>query len=127
MSKVYELRRAATQIYQALQANPTDKQLWQLWLWVQQRELDLLQQGQNYPLETRHRKHPMSNLNLTKASLLVSTLYLGLMGNVFAAQSVDKQLNISSDTQLQIKVQRGDVTIQTWDKSEVSVTGTSMN
>ena len=45
-----ELRRAATQIYQALQANPTDKQLWQLWLWVQQRELDLLQQGQKLPI-----------------------------------------------------------------------------
>jgi len=46
-----ELRRAATQIYQALQANPTDKQLWQLWLWVQQRELDLLQQGQKLPIK----------------------------------------------------------------------------
>lgn len=45
-----ELRRAAIQIYQALQANPTDKQLWQLWLWVQQRELDLLQQGQKLPI-----------------------------------------------------------------------------
>ncbi|MBP7662796.1 MAG: anti-sigma factor [Shewanella sp.] len=45
-----ELRLAATQIYQALQANPTDKQLWQLWLWVQQRELDLLQQGQKLPI-----------------------------------------------------------------------------
>ncbi|MGB5804655.1 MAG: hypothetical protein WBH21_11705 [Vibrio anguillarum] len=45
-----ELRRAATQIFQALQANPTDKQLWQLWLWVQQRELDLLQQGQKLPI-----------------------------------------------------------------------------
>jgi hypothetical protein len=45
-----ELRRAATQTYQALQANPTDKQLWQLWLWVQQRELDLLQQGQKLPI-----------------------------------------------------------------------------
>ncbi|MDT3334419.1 anti-sigma factor [Shewanella sp. SP1S1-7] len=45
-----ELRRAATQLYQALQANPTDKQLWQLWLWVQQRELDLLQQGQKLPI-----------------------------------------------------------------------------
>ncbi|MGE6433385.1 anti-sigma factor [Shewanella baltica] len=45
-----ELRRAANQIYQALQANPTDKQLWQLWLWVQQRELDLLQQGQKLPI-----------------------------------------------------------------------------
>ncbi|ABX50904.1 hypothetical protein Sbal625DRAFT_0288 [Shewanella baltica OS625] len=46
-----ELRRAATQIYQALQANPTDKQLWQLWIWVQQRELDLLQQGQKLPIK----------------------------------------------------------------------------
>lgn len=46
-----ELRRAGMQIYQALQANPTDKQLWQLWLWVQQRELDLLQQGQKLPIK----------------------------------------------------------------------------
>ncbi|MEL4271025.1 anti-sigma factor [Shewanella xiamenensis] len=46
-----ELHRAGEQIYQALQANPTDKQLWQLWLWVQQRELDLLQQGQKLPIQ----------------------------------------------------------------------------
>lgn len=46
-----ELRRAGAQIYQALQANPTDKQLWQLWLWVQQRELELLQQGQKLPIK----------------------------------------------------------------------------
>lgn len=46
-----ELRRAGEQIYQALQANPTDKQLWQLWLWVQQRELELLQQGQKLPIK----------------------------------------------------------------------------
>ncbi|WP_372932660.1 anti-sigma factor [Shewanella putrefaciens] len=46
-----ELRQAGLQIYQALQANPTDKQLWQLWLWVQQRELDLLQQGQKLPIQ----------------------------------------------------------------------------
>lgn len=66
----------------------------------------------------------MSNMNLTKTSLLVSTFYLGLMGTVFAAQSVDKQLSISSGTQLQIKIQRGEVQIQSWDKNEVSVTGT---
>lgn len=66
----------------------------------------------------------MSNLTLTKTNLLISTFCLGLMGNAFAAQSIDKQLSIGSDTQLQIKVQRGDVTIQTWDKTEVSVTGT---
>lgn len=45
-----ELRLAATQIFQALNANPTDQQLWQLWLWVQRRELELLQQGQKLPL-----------------------------------------------------------------------------
>lgn len=45
-----ELRLAATQIFQALNANPTDQQLWQLWLWVQSRELELLQQGQKLPL-----------------------------------------------------------------------------
>ena len=66
----------------------------------------------------------MSHFTLTKTSLLVSTLYLGLMGSVFAAESVDKQLPISSDTLLQIKIQRGDVQIQSWDKNEVSVTGT---
>ncbi|MEL4280646.1 MULTISPECIES: DUF4097 family beta strand repeat-containing protein [Shewanella] len=66
----------------------------------------------------------MSHFTLTKTSLLVSTLYLGLMGSVCAAESVDKQLPISSDTLLQIKVQRGEVQIQSWDKNEVSVTGT---
>lgn len=66
----------------------------------------------------------MSNINLTKTSLLVSTFYLGLMGNVFAAESIDKQLSISSETQLQIKIQRGEVQIQSWDKAQVSVTGT---
>lgn len=46
-----ELRQAGEQIFQALQANPTDKQLWQLWLWVQQRELDLLQQSQKLSIQ----------------------------------------------------------------------------
>ncbi|MEE1981638.1 DUF4097 family beta strand repeat-containing protein [Shewanella xiamenensis] len=66
----------------------------------------------------------MSHFTLTKTSLFVSTLYLGLMGSVFAAESVDKQLPMNSDTLLQIKVQRGEVQIQSWDKNEVSVTGT---
>lgn len=44
-----ELQRAGKQIYDNLRLNPTDKQLWQLWLWVQQRELELLQQGQKLP------------------------------------------------------------------------------
>lgn len=46
-----ELRLASQQIFQALQSNPTDKQLWQLWLWVQQRELDLLQQNQKLSIQ----------------------------------------------------------------------------
>ncbi|AAN56818.1 anti-sigma factor [Shewanella oneidensis MR-1] len=46
-----ELRQAGEQIFQALQANPTDKQLWQLWLWVQQRELDLLKQSQKLSIQ----------------------------------------------------------------------------
>lgn len=66
----------------------------------------------------------MSYFTLTKTSLLVSTLYLGLMGNAFAAETVDKQMSIGTDTLLQIKVQRGEVQIQSWDKNEVSVTGT---
>lgn len=45
-----ELRQASTQVFQALQTDPTNKQLWQLWLWVQQRELDLLQQAQKLPM-----------------------------------------------------------------------------
>ncbi|QYJ79476.1 DUF4097 family beta strand repeat-containing protein [Shewanella acanthi] len=66
----------------------------------------------------------MTHSSLTKISILFSTLYLGMLSNVFAAQSVDKQLAISSDTQVQIKVQRGDINIESWDQSEVSVTGT---
>ena len=48
-----ELRQAAQQILQHLKTAPSDKQLWQLWLWVQQREIDLLQQGQKLPQPNR--------------------------------------------------------------------------
>lgn len=47
---IEQLRQAAQQIYQALMQNPTDKQLWQLWLWAQQREIELLRQGQKLPI-----------------------------------------------------------------------------
>lgn len=46
---VDELRTASEQIYQALQKDPKDQQLWQLWLWAQQREIELLTQGQQLP------------------------------------------------------------------------------
>ncbi|ABM00815.1 hypothetical protein SHAM105786_05010 [Shewanella amazonensis] len=44
-----ELREAARLILSSLKANPQDKQLWQLWLWVQRREIELLTQGQRLP------------------------------------------------------------------------------
>ncbi|GIU44602.1 hypothetical protein [Shewanella colwelliana] len=47
---IKQLKDAAKQIYQNLQLNPTDKQLWQLWLWTQQREIELIKQGQNLPV-----------------------------------------------------------------------------
>lgn len=47
-----ELREAAQLILNALKANPHDKQLWQLWLWVQRREIELLTQGQKWPSGT---------------------------------------------------------------------------
>ncbi|WP_447078959.1 hypothetical protein [Shewanella algae] len=46
-----ELREAATQIFQALKQDPTDQQLWQLWLWVQQREIELLTRGEQLPTQ----------------------------------------------------------------------------
>lgn len=44
-----QLRKAAEKIYQTLKKTPNDKELWQLWLWTQQREIELLQQGQKLP------------------------------------------------------------------------------
>ncbi|MGL5359963.1 MAG: DUF4097 family beta strand repeat-containing protein [Shewanella sp.] len=57
-------------------------------------------------------------------SLLFAALYLGLMGQAAALEKVDKQVNISPETQVQIKVQRGEVQILSWDNPAVSVTGT---
>lgn len=66
----------------------------------------------------------MSNIHLMKTPLIIATLSLGLMTHAFAAEQVDKQLRIESGTPIQIKVQRGEVLIQSWDKNEVSVSGT---
>ncbi|QYJ87020.1 hypothetical protein K0I73_04610 [Shewanella mesophila] len=52
---VEQLKAAAEQIYRTLQLNPTDKQLWQLWLWTQEREIDLLRQGQRLPINQKNR------------------------------------------------------------------------
>ena len=48
---IEQLRTAAKEIYEALKLNPTDKQLWQLWLWTQQREIELIKQGQKLPVD----------------------------------------------------------------------------
>lgn len=41
-----------------------------------------------------------------------------------AAESIDKQLKVDDNLKLHIKVLRGNVTIQSWDKQEVSIRGT---
>lgn len=46
---VEQLQQAANKIYQALQRDPQNQQLWQLWLWSQQRQIELLTQGQQLP------------------------------------------------------------------------------
>ena len=46
---VEQLQQAANKIYQALQQDPQNQQLWQLWLWSQQRQIELLTQGQQLP------------------------------------------------------------------------------
>jgi hypothetical protein len=47
---IKQLREAATLIYQSLKLNPTDQQLWQLWLWTHSREIELLTQAQSLPV-----------------------------------------------------------------------------
>ncbi|MEC4728178.1 DUF4097 domain-containing protein [Shewanella sp. D64] len=42
---------------------------------------------------------------------------------VLAAESIDKQLKVDDNLKLYIKVLRGDVTIRSWDKQEVSIRG----
>ena len=42
---ISKLRDAQTSIIQELKKAPTNKQMWDLWLWTQSRELELLQQN----------------------------------------------------------------------------------
>ncbi|WP_394205782.1 hypothetical protein [Shewanella waksmanii] len=44
-----QLRNAAKELYDNLRRDPTDKQLWQMWLWTQKREIELLKQMQKLP------------------------------------------------------------------------------
>lgn len=47
---IKQLRQAAKEIYESLKLNPTDQQLWELWLWTQSREIELLTQAQSLPV-----------------------------------------------------------------------------
>ncbi|MGX9460340.1 hypothetical protein ACWXWU_03745 [Shewanella sp. A14] len=44
-----ELDNASAQVKAALKQQPTNQQLWQLWRWIMQRQITLLQQGQRIP------------------------------------------------------------------------------
>ncbi|GGQ24881.1 hypothetical protein [Shewanella litoralis] len=44
-----ELENASNQVQAALAQQPTNQQLWQLWRWIMQRQITLLQQGQELP------------------------------------------------------------------------------
>ncbi|MGI2168850.1 hypothetical protein ACROAE_01405 [Shewanella sp. MF05960] len=44
-----ELESASSQVQAALAQQPTNQQLWQLWRWIMQRQITLLQQGQKLP------------------------------------------------------------------------------
>ncbi|WP_153914226.1 hypothetical protein [Shewanella sp. TC10] len=47
-----ELELASKQIQQALKNDPNNKQVWDLWLWIMKREIELLQQQQRTPINT---------------------------------------------------------------------------
>ncbi|WP_144210717.1 hypothetical protein [Shewanella donghaensis] len=52
-SKGYtELQLASKEIQKALKNDPNNKQVWDLWLWVMKREIELLQQQQRTPNNT---------------------------------------------------------------------------
>ncbi|MCL1066718.1 hypothetical protein L2735_07830 [Shewanella olleyana] len=47
-----ELELASKQIQQALKNDPNNKPVWDLWLWIMKREIELLQQQQRTPINT---------------------------------------------------------------------------
>lgn len=57
-------------------------------------------------------------------STLVFALATSVSTLALAADKVDKQAPLAAGDKLDLRVQRGNVTIQSWDKAEVSVTGT---
>ena len=48
-----ELDTASKQVQAALKQQPTNQQMWQLWRWIMQRQITLLQQGQKLPFTSK--------------------------------------------------------------------------
>jgi hypothetical protein len=48
-----ELDKASKQVQAALKQQPTNQQMWQLWRWIMQRQINLLQQGQKLPFTSK--------------------------------------------------------------------------
>ncbi|MGP1721967.1 hypothetical protein [Shewanella frigidimarina] len=48
-----ELETASKQVQTALKQQPTNQQMWQLWRWIMQRQITLLQQGQKLPFTSK--------------------------------------------------------------------------
>jgi hypothetical protein len=48
-----ELDMASKQVQAALKQQPTNQQIWQLWRWIMQRQITLLQQGQKLPFTSK--------------------------------------------------------------------------
>jgi hypothetical protein len=48
-----ELDKASKQVQAALKQQPTNQQMWQLWRWLMQRQINLLQQGQKLPFTSK--------------------------------------------------------------------------
>ncbi|MCL1141343.1 hypothetical protein [Shewanella gaetbuli] len=49
-----ELQAASLQIQQALKADPNNKSMWDMWQWIMQREMTLLQRQQKSPINQNH-------------------------------------------------------------------------
>lgn len=63
-------------------------------------------------------------MKILKLSHYLLVPFILLSHCAFAGQNIDKQIEVANDLKLNVKVQRGKVTIKGWDKQSVSVIGT---
>lgn len=77
-------------------------------------------------------RRPITTLTAQKkhapqALLMTGLLCLSLQTvclSALAAEAIDKQITVADTPKIELKVQRGDVIITSWDKNEISVKGT---